>query len=577
MAGAIALFETMEATYCMPYMMREMKALTKGHPIAELMLMFSFCYMVEGASGFGTPVALGAPMLVSTGHPAFESVVVLLLFNTFATVWGAVGTPIWFGFGGLGLDDDQFAEISKKAAVTLTFCGLILIPMILSVVVPAAMIKNNILFILLSFSSCVGSSLGIAFFSYEFPALLGGLIGCFLTALLINRKIGLVNIKEDHHRELGRNVSDIGSVSEHHGVVWKWHKITSMVSNLSEGRNGDYARDENQEVCHDGSSEPDRASRETIVAAFDEDGAKHLVSPVEAEAHDTRVNEISNDETPILFDHVEQHLGPRKSLKEGYLQEVILRSFPIWACVVLLILTRVQQIGIKPYLMKVEPYLEIYLGSWGTFRISVSAVLQLLNILGYPQMNWEYDVLYVPFILPFILVSGVTILVHNKDMESSPQQIASIVAGRLTSPAMALMGALVLVQLTISTGSDTPAFILGITLSDWFKKGFVVISPLLGALGSFFSGSSTVSNLTFGGVQQIAAESLGTSITSMLALQTVGASAGNGICLSNIIAACAVVGLNIGEGKVLLRTFKFVLGSTTVATIVMLAFYIRFD
>jgi lactate permease len=48
--------------------------------------------MVEGASGFGTPTALGAPMLVSMGHPAFESVVVLLIFNTFATVWGAVGT-----------------------------------------------------------------------------------------------------------------------------------------------------------------------------------------------------------------------------------------------------------------------------------------------------------------------------------------------------------------------------------------------------------------------------------------------------------------------------------------------------
>ena len=38
MAGAITLFETMEATKCLPYMMREMKALTAGHPIAELML-----------------------------------------------------------------------------------------------------------------------------------------------------------------------------------------------------------------------------------------------------------------------------------------------------------------------------------------------------------------------------------------------------------------------------------------------------------------------------------------------------------------------------------------------------------
>jgi len=37
-AGAMTLFETMEATKCMPYMMREMKALTNGHPIAECML-----------------------------------------------------------------------------------------------------------------------------------------------------------------------------------------------------------------------------------------------------------------------------------------------------------------------------------------------------------------------------------------------------------------------------------------------------------------------------------------------------------------------------------------------------------
>lgn len=90
MAGAIMLFETMEATKCLPYMMREMKALTAGHPVAECMLLFAFAYLVEGASGFGTPVALGAPMLVSTGHPALEAVVIMLLFNTFATVWGTL-------------------------------------------------------------------------------------------------------------------------------------------------------------------------------------------------------------------------------------------------------------------------------------------------------------------------------------------------------------------------------------------------------------------------------------------------------------------------------------------------------
>ena len=88
MGGAIFLFETMEQTKCLPFMMREMKALTKGHKVAEAMLIYGFGTIVEGASGFGTPVALGAPMLVSTGHPAVESLVLMLVFNTFVTVWG---------------------------------------------------------------------------------------------------------------------------------------------------------------------------------------------------------------------------------------------------------------------------------------------------------------------------------------------------------------------------------------------------------------------------------------------------------------------------------------------------------
>jgi lactate permease len=95
MAGTIFLFEeTMEATLCMPYILGDMKALTKGHPVAERMLLFAFAYMVEGASCFGTPAALGAPMLASLGYPKFESFVVLLTMNTFATIFGAVGKSL---------------------------------------------------------------------------------------------------------------------------------------------------------------------------------------------------------------------------------------------------------------------------------------------------------------------------------------------------------------------------------------------------------------------------------------------------------------------------------------------------
>ena len=104
----------------------------------------------------------------------------------------------------------------------------------------------------------------------------------------------------------------------------------------------------------------------------------------------------------------------------------------------------------------------------------------------------------------------------------------------------------------------------------------MAISPLVGVLGSFFSGSTTVSNLTFGEIQRIAAEEIGISVNAMLALQAVGASAGNGVCLNNIIAGLTVVGLNVSEGQILKRTSKYVFSLTTIATVVMLAIFIRF-
>jgi hypothetical protein len=373
MAGAITLFETMEATYCMPYMMREMKALTNGHPIAEIMLMFAFCYMVEGASGFGTPVALGAPMLVSTGHPAFQSVVVLLVFNSFATVWGAVGTPIWFGFGILELSEDEFLEISRKAAVALGVGGFLLVPVIMTVLVPFALVRHNILFVISSLCSCIGPSWIMAFFNYEFPSLLGGLLGCGLTATLISFKVGLRPMDDDHHRVIGRDVEDIGSVSEHHGVVCKWHRSTSNISELS-GPGGDGADKAANSTDTREEAEDDRPPPETFVS-----GAHREGTPDAGEAGGDPL-----PVTPSLRDHVEEHLGPRNNWKEGYLRDITLRTFPIWAVVLMLILTRVEQIGIKQYLTMQEPYFQIYLGTWGRFRCSASVVLQLRDILSYP-------------------------------------------------------------------------------------------------------------------------------------------------------------------------------------------------
>lgn len=76
-------------------------------------------------------------------------------------------------------------------------------------------------------------------------------------------------------------------------------------------------------------------------------------------------------------------------------------------------------------------------------------------------------------------------------------------------------------------------------------------APVVGAFGSFLTGSATVSNLMFGNFLAVSAKDLGMSVDTILALALVGGAAGNMIALADIIAAEAVVGLKNEERKVL--------------------------
>jgi L-lactate permease len=594
MAGAIMLFESMEATLCLPFMMREMQLLTAGHAVAELMLLFAFAYTVEGASGFGTPVALAAPMLVRTGKPALPSVVIMLMFNTLATVWGAVGTPLWFGFGSLpDITDDDLITISQKAAIALGVAGFLVVPWLLTVMVSWKTVRANGMFLYASLIVTVGPSIGIAMGNYEFPSLAGGLVGCLGTAVLIHFKVGLKDIEEEE--EIANDIDANTAQEEEPGAMAAAAATTASTKNHSPGETSTDDEKHNSSLATGRFAEAEvspQGKGEVIVLSTTSQEEQELVDVFDVnENQDEETNENSRNQdkkrslhhmssAEVLLDMADKNeedlLGPRKSWNEGHFKDMILRTFPIWGVVLILILTRIEQIGIKDQLTKTEPYFSIHFGTLGTFRLSSSIVFQMRNILTFPNMNWKYELLYVPFLIPFVLVSCITMILFRKDLQCRPVDIVKTVAGRLKNPAVALLGALVLVQLMIRTGKESPAYILGSNLASWLQEGFVVISPLLGALGSFFSGSTTVSNLTFGEIQSIAAESIGTSKTTMLALQAVGGSAGNGICLNNIIAACAVVGLTVGEGKILVQTYKFVLTITTIATIVMLAFYFRF-
>jgi lactate permease len=79
-------------------------------------------------------------------------------------------------------------------------------------------------------------------------------------------------------------------------------------------------------------------------------------------------------------------------------------------------------------------------------------------------------------------------------------------------------------------------------------------AAFIGALGSFITGSNTVSDLLFADFQYGIAQTLSLPRQIIVALQAVGGAMGNMVCIHNIVAASATVGLVGLEGLILKRT-----------------------
>ena len=94
-------------------------------------------------------------------------------------------------------------------------------------------------------------------------------------------------------------------------------------------------------------------------------------------------------------------------------------------------------------------------------------------------------------------------------------------------------------------------FYMAEALSKVGRGLYVVISPIIGVLGSFISGSNTVAVTLFSNLQYQAADNLGITTALMVAANTVGGGIGNMLCVNNVVAACATAGTSGKEGKII--------------------------
>jgi lactate permease len=93
--------------------------------------------------------------------------------------------------------------------------------------------------------------------------------------------------------------------------------------------------------------------------------------------------------------------------------------------------------------------------------------------------------------------------------------------------------------------------------SDAVGTAFPVVSPLVGMLGAFATGSNNNSNVLFAPLQQSIALLLAISPRLLLAAQTTGGSLGSMIAPAKIIVGCSTLGLRGRDGEVLRVTLPY--------------------
>ena len=205
----------------------------------------------------------------------------------------------------------------------------------------------------------------------------------------------------------------------------------------------------------------------------------------------------------------------------------------------------------------------------------VGALLVLTRQRGLPLEGWlkawtlewprifgsEITSRVQPLFLPgtvFIVVSLLVAPLHRLRWEGLRTAFgtAATTTGRAS---VALVFTVPMVQVFINSGSgaaDLPR--MPIALADGVAtiagEAWPLFAPFIGGLGAFVAGSNTVSNMMFSLFQFGVGQRIGVDPAWMVALQAVGGAAGNMICVHNVVAASAVVGLLGREGAVIRLT-----------------------
>nr|WP_044367541.1 L-lactate permease [Vibrio fluvialis] len=460
--GAIFLLNTLKYTGAITVIRNGFTNISPDRRIQAIIIAWCFGSFIEGASGFGTPAAIAAPLLVAIGFPALAAVLMGMMIQSTPVSFGAVGTPILVGVN-KGLDthnitealvahgsnwDAYLQQITASVALIHASVGT-LMPVLMAMMLTRFFGKNRSWtegLSILPFALFAGLAFTIPYaltgvlLGPEFPSLVGGLFG--LTIVVTAAKKGFLVPKQNW---------DFRPESE-----WPAEWLGSLKMELDDIK------------------------------------------------------------------------GKPMGLALAWLPYVLLA--------VILVLSRVSA-DFKGLLLSVN--------------------LAFNNILGEVGVSASIAPLYLPGGI-LVFVALLAVLLQARSLKPMGQALGESTK-TLIGAGFVLVFTIPMVRIFINSGvnmSDLAS--MPVTTANFAAglvgSAFPALSATVGALGAFIAGSNTVSNMMFSQFQFEVAQTLSVSSVIVIALQAVGAAAGNMIAIHNVVAASATVGLLGREGATLRKT-----------------------
>lgn len=185
------------------------------------------------------------------------------------------------------------------------------------------------------------------------------------------------------------------------------------------------------------------------------------------------------------------------------------------------------------------------------------AALRIPELLGTP-ITVSVSPLYLPGTI-FLVAVAFTYFIHRMDRTALATALGK--SGKTAMRAsIALIFTVPMVQVFINSNGGAAGYDrMPIELADGVAAlaggAWPMFATFIGGLGAFVAGSNTVSNMMFSSFQFGVGQRIGVDPAWIVALQAVGGAAGNMICVHNVVAASAVVGMLGREGLVIRQTF----------------------